>query len=382
MPYDATIDSTYLRNVLSRYPTGVAVIAGLGPNGTPVGLAVGTFTSVSLDPPLVAFLPDKSSLSWPKIRPSGRFCINVLAEEQEDVCRVFATKLPDKFASVTWRPSPSGQPIISGSVAWIDCELADEHDAGDHIIVIGRVTALDVASESRPLLFFRGGYGGFNPRSMATVDSSLAHWFRAADHARPAMELLSQDLDLICTATVLTGGNLTIVASSAGATSGTLDLVGSGRPAIPPVGMSFLAFADPVAVEGWLDRLDAKRDRERIRRLLPEVRARGLAIGLHSPGFPQHDQAPGAPGANDDPGAGARQERMTFDDRTQIRGLHAPVFDANGRVQISINLVLDRARPRTPKYIAAAADALLDAADQVTKSLGGRRPETAGVPRP
>jgi len=143
--------------VLGQYPTGVTVVTAVDAAGKAYGLAVGSFTSVSLDPPLVAFMPDKNSSSWPKIKDIGSFCVNVLGADQEPVCRAFASKAPDKFEGLDWRPAPSGAPILDNVVAWIDCDLDTIHEAGDHFIVIGQVRSLDVASPGLPLLFFGGG---------------------------------------------------------------------------------------------------------------------------------------------------------------------------------------------------------------------------------
>src|SRR5687767_9052427 len=93
-------DSARFRQVLGRFPTGVVVVTGIDPHGRPAGMAVGSFTSVSLVPPLLAFFPDKGSSSFPKIRASGSFCVNVLSASQEPVCRAFATKGADKFAGL------------------------------------------------------------------------------------------------------------------------------------------------------------------------------------------------------------------------------------------------------------------------------------------
>jgi flavin reductase (DIM6/NTAB) family NADH-FMN oxidoreductase RutF len=109
----------------------------------------------------VAFCAAHSSSTWPRIRAAGRFCVNFLAEDQEDVSRVFAAKGGDKFQGVGWTRAPSGSPIIEGSLAWLDCAIVGEHEAGDHVIVVGRVDTLDVAREGLPLVFFRGGYGRF-----------------------------------------------------------------------------------------------------------------------------------------------------------------------------------------------------------------------------
>jgi flavin reductase (DIM6/NTAB) family NADH-FMN oxidoreductase RutF len=147
------------RKVLGLYPTGVSVVTGLGPDGYPAGLAVGTFTSVSLDPLLVGFLPARSSRSWPKIRATGSFCINVLGEHQLHVCQAFAISGGDKFEGLEWHPAGSGCPVLDGAVTWIDCKVEAVHPAGDHDFVIGRVLDFDGKSEHSPLLFLRGGYG-------------------------------------------------------------------------------------------------------------------------------------------------------------------------------------------------------------------------------
>jgi flavin reductase (DIM6/NTAB) family NADH-FMN oxidoreductase RutF len=157
----SSVDGARFRQVLGHFPTGVTVITAITDAG-PVGLAVGSFFSVSLDPPLVAFCAGKSSTSYPKIAEAGHYCVNVLADEQEDICRVFASKGDDKFATIGWRPSPAtGAPVINDVLAWIDCDIHAVHEAGDHYIVIGRVHELEVGHEGGPLVFFRGGYGRY-----------------------------------------------------------------------------------------------------------------------------------------------------------------------------------------------------------------------------
>ena len=156
----APIDSAKYRQVLGHFPTGVTVITAAN-DGVPVGMAVGSFSSVSLDPPLVAFFAGNSSTSWPKIKATGAFCVNILAEDQEGVCRRFSSKDEDKFAGLGWRPTSSGAPLLDGVLAWIDCDIESVIDAGDHVCVMGRVRELEIAHDGAPLLFFRGGYGRF-----------------------------------------------------------------------------------------------------------------------------------------------------------------------------------------------------------------------------
>jgi flavin reductase (DIM6/NTAB) family NADH-FMN oxidoreductase RutF len=155
------IDPRHFRDVLGNYPTGVTVVTAIDESGAPAGMAVGSFTSVSLDPPLVAFLPDKSSSSFPKIRTATSFCVNVLAADQEELCRGFAVRGGDKFAGVEWAPTGSGAPRLDGVAAWIDCDFESVTEAGDHYLVLGRVRELDSPGDRRPLVFFQGVYGHF-----------------------------------------------------------------------------------------------------------------------------------------------------------------------------------------------------------------------------
>lgn len=159
-PEEASIDAARFRQVLGHFCTGVTVITAVD-EGQAAGLAVGSFSSLSLDPPLVLFCADKGSSTFPKIRAAGSFCVNILAEDQEDICRVFASKGADKFAGIGYKRAGTGSPILDGVLAWIDCDIADIVEQGDHYIVVGRVRDLEVMHEGGPLLFFRGGYGRF-----------------------------------------------------------------------------------------------------------------------------------------------------------------------------------------------------------------------------
>ena len=155
------IDSGVFRNVLGHFPTGVTAVTAVN-NGKPIGMAIGSFTSVSLEPPLVAFLPGKESGSWKEIREAGSFCVNVMGQDQMEVCGVMGSRAEDKFADVEWSPAGSGSPIISGSSAYIACDIEMIHDGGDHDIVIGRVLKLEVMDSKSPLVFFQGNYGTFS----------------------------------------------------------------------------------------------------------------------------------------------------------------------------------------------------------------------------
>ncbi|WP_300683046.1 flavin reductase family protein [Nocardioides sp.] len=108
---------------------------------------------------MVLFCPARTSRTWAVIEQQGRFCVNVLALEQEELCQRFGRSAPDKFSAVDWTDSTTGLPALSGAAAWIDCEIAEIHEAGDHLIVTGRVLHLEPGADGpRPLLFHRGRY--------------------------------------------------------------------------------------------------------------------------------------------------------------------------------------------------------------------------------
>lgn len=151
-------DSARYRQVLGHFPTGVCVVAAMSEDA-PVGLAIGSFFAISLEPPLVGFCIGSASKTWPKLQAAGSYCISILAEDQEEVSRVFASKAVDKFQGLGWDRSPLGAPRISNALAWIDCQLDAVHQAGDHDIAVGVVHDLEIAREVSPLVFFRGGYG-------------------------------------------------------------------------------------------------------------------------------------------------------------------------------------------------------------------------------
>ena len=128
--------------------------------GGPVGFTCQAFTSLSLSPPLVALAPGKDSTSWPRIAAAGTFCVNILSEDQEALCRDFAVSGGDKFAGVGWRPASYGAPLLDGVLAWVECAFVRSYDAGDHELVVGGVLEMGV-HKGRPLVYYRGGFGRF-----------------------------------------------------------------------------------------------------------------------------------------------------------------------------------------------------------------------------
>ncbi|MFJ7141133.1 MAG: flavin reductase family protein [Pseudomonas protegens] len=153
------IEPLNFREALGHYASGITVITSQV-DGEPIGFTCQSFYSVSMSPPLVSFSVMSSSASYPKIRQAGRFVVNILSGEQVRISNQFARKGSDKWHGVQWQESPLGNPIITGSLHWLDCEIHAEHAAGDHLIVIGEVKALNLqqAAATQPLLYFKGQY--------------------------------------------------------------------------------------------------------------------------------------------------------------------------------------------------------------------------------
>jgi len=149
------VDPLSLRAAMAHVPSGVAVITADTPAG-PVGLTVGSFVSASLDPPLLGFLVQHTSTSWPLIAAQAGFCVNVLAEDATATCAAFARSGGDKFASLTWTRGPRGAPLLDGVVTWFECLPHSVSDAGDHLFVLGRVAHLGHGPTDRPLVFCHG----------------------------------------------------------------------------------------------------------------------------------------------------------------------------------------------------------------------------------
>lgn len=160
---EATTAARRFRDVLGAFASGVTVVAAMGDDG-PAGLTVQSFASVSLDPPLVMFSVAKSARSWPTIERAGAFCATILAADQAPLAVRMATRGIDKFSGVEWTPSTvTGSPVIEGGLGHVDCRIEAVYEAGDHLIVLGRVVDLATTGRQDALLFYRGQYGVAEP---------------------------------------------------------------------------------------------------------------------------------------------------------------------------------------------------------------------------
>jgi 3-hydroxy-9,10-secoandrosta-1,3,5(10)-triene-9,17-dione monooxygenase reductase component len=178
-------EATAFRQVLGHFCTGVTVITAADEGAGPAGFACQAFAALSLTPPLVLFCPSRSSATWPVIERAGHFCANVLADGQQELARRFGTSGGDRFAGVRWSPSPAGAPVLASALTWVECAVEAVHEAGDHYLVLGRVTGLGACRAGRPLLFYRGRYAATDPgdpgHGLAEVVDTLLAWPRHAD---------------------------------------------------------------------------------------------------------------------------------------------------------------------------------------------------------
>ncbi|KWX60701.1 flavin reductase family protein [Mycobacterium sp. NAZ190054] len=152
------LDSGELRRVLGHFCSGITVITAAGHDGRPVGFTCQSFSSLSLDPPLVSFCPARSSTTWPLIRSVETFAVNVLGAQHVRLSHQFARSGTDKFRGVSWRPGVFGAPILEGAAAWAECRLWAEYDGGDHTIVAAQLLDLHCDSAVEALLYYRGAY--------------------------------------------------------------------------------------------------------------------------------------------------------------------------------------------------------------------------------
>jgi flavin reductase (DIM6/NTAB) family NADH-FMN oxidoreductase RutF len=376
----------HYRDVLGQFPTGVVVVTAMDDTDKPIGMAVGSFTSVSLDPPLVAFLPDGRSSTFPAIRQAGRFCVNVLADSQEELCRLFATKNIDRFASIDWSPAPhTGSPMLHGSVAWIDCELDTVHDAGDHSIVVGRVRGLEIQTPTLPLLFFQGGYGTFAPRSLVMATRGApSRAVVAAEEARSDLEVLVEHVGLSCRVVARQDDGLVIVATAGNA--GGSDPVGVALPFAAPFGVAIAAWESPEARAIWLGNLSPDLEpaaRERFGLDLDRIRERGWSLSFRSEATtaaegliqqmarygrtPQLERETAAAGHDlvrlDDPGM------LDASSAGRVRTLSAPVVGSDGPL-FHITLY-DFPPGATLDFVEKARDRLVAVSQLLTERFGG-----------
>lgn len=336
------IDPALFRETLGHYPTGVAVVTAVGADGQPVGMVVGTFSSVSLEPPLVAFFPATTSGSFAQLRTADAFCVNVLAADQEPLCRQIATPGAGKFDGVGWRPGPLGSPVLDDAVSWVECTFEEIREAGDHFVVLGRVHDLAVQRSTLPLLFFQGGYGGFSPRSfIATPDPELIQAAQVAETIRSQVEDLSAELGTNCSVVAkIRWNSVQVLAANHGPVEEPYPL-GHRQPLLPPFGAVFMVDSPPAEIEAWLGRApdDSQSRRDLNLALLERVRQCGYSLLAAGPeSLQRHHQA--VLSEFEQSGGLPRQERVVQQVTAELAELFCPDLVPGERYDLASIVVL------------------------------------------
>ncbi|MGK9270879.1 flavin reductase family protein [Williamsia muralis] len=283
-PATAPVDPHVFREVMGHYPTGVVVVTGRDNEGDILAMVVGTFNSVSLDPPLVSFMPMMTSRTFARMRECSSLCINILGGEQEDIVLTIAQRWENKLDGIDWFPSPSGDPVLSESIAWIDTTIWNTVEAGDHWIVLCRVNDMAVANPVSPLIFFQGGYGSFVSTSlMARMDHEILPAIHAAHGARAEVEALANSIG--CEVSVFTAVSCDEMATVLSATGIGVDReegLAHRVPMVPPIGDSYV-FSRPIEEqERWVDKLrEASAEVKEMHRMRLEfVREHGYLLSF------------------------------------------------------------------------------------------------------
>lgn len=393
------IDARVFRDVLGHYPTGVVAVTGVDDDGAPLAMVVGTFNSVSLEPPLVSFMPMKTSGTYETLRRSTSLCINVLAHDQQLETRILAQRDPEKFSKVAWSMSRHGVPMLDGAVALIHCGIAQEIDAGDHYIVLCDVRDVEVTRPVTPLLFFQGGYGGFSATtSAAHVDADLISAVRVAEAARAQLTDLAERFDCEAVALVqINDHDQTIGAAARTSAVSTHERLGVRMPLIPPLGDVSVAWnaeqaekwlarifpPEPAVIESYRARLEAVRERGYTAHVVPEGREEDHAAftaALHEYALgqltPARDRAvrtamsAAADFYTTDP--------IADDALARVVSLTVPVFDPTADSDMNSGLVLRlsfEAATMNGVEVRERIGALQAAASQVGEALSGAHTE-------
>lgn len=285
MSTDTTgIDKGLFREVMGHYPTGVAVVTGRATDGELLALVVGTFSSVSLDPPLVSFMPMKTSKTFDKLRRCNSICINVVGGEQEDLVATIARRRENKFDGIGWRTSPSGDPILEQSIAWIDARITNLVDAGDHRIALCSVSDMAVTNAVAPLIYFQGGYGSFVSTSlMVRLQHEITDSIEAAECVRPEIEALAHAIGCeVALYTAISRDEMAMVLSAYGPGVERKNGLARRIPIVPPIGDSIVFDLPEDEQERWLSKATGIDDHTRAvyRQRIDFIRTHGYVLSL------------------------------------------------------------------------------------------------------
>lgn len=286
----APIDERHLYDVLSQYPTGVVAVTGISGSGEPLAMIVGTFTSVSRDPPLVGFLPTRASNSYQRLQECEYLCFNVLSHAQEHLCRRLSAKdADDKLQDVDWSPGITGAPILDGCVAWAETRVVSIREAGDHDFVMAEVLAFDAPHPVLPLLYFQGSFGKFHSSSFVMpYETALLPTISEIERHRGTLERLAHDLGREVVVFAPVADEIVIAASAGTEPNSSTSVVGRRFPHAPPFGSLLIDESD---FDEWYARLKDAAPRRAVWKEKVEIaHRRGWSVALSSDEHPSLDR--------------------------------------------------------------------------------------------
>lgn len=377
-----TILQDQLRVVMGQYPTGVSIITALSPAGDPLGMVVGTFSRVSSEPPLISFMPKRTSATWQLLQESGdRFCVNILSEHQEKVCQRIASRRENRFEGISYSLSDGGLPIIHGALAYIECTTDQIVPAGDHDIVLGRVESMQAMSAAYPLIFFRGGYGCFEPTTMISRDQAIRDQLQLVTPCRAEMERLSEACGNEVSALIRDDDEIVLAAAVGRTPAGQEPIrVGQRLPFSPPFGSLDAALGEAETQDHWLNAEGTStRSRAENQTVLENVRQRGYAIAFGHAAHRQIKEAAVGWGKRDLTVRTKLLDRLKHFDVTynqhpeseapiELRLITAPVYDAEGALAFGLTL-WGPPHPVPQEELHQYIDAALESAAQCTAIL-------------
>jgi len=388
--------SRWWRNVLGEYPTGVSIISALDAAGKPQGLVVGTFSSVSQDPPLVSFMPMRASRSYTAIANCSSFRVSVLGAGHEDLCRAFASAPPEsRFEIGNWSFDANGVPRLDDAVVWFDCVRLSTIPAGDHDIVLGEVHDLGFGNGAAgmPMLFLKGGYGSFTLQRLEFDAEHLGSYLRVAEEMRPKVETLAVEIKatvLLCSL----AQDKVVVLSAANLTSrGTRpQAVGSTFPFAAPMGVVFAAWnGDGLRPAMWrkAGRALGFSDDEILSQMIQRVRQRGYAISVGPAMAEQFEYIVSNPAKGDadlqELWAAIAREYADLGETPEwaahVSSIQVPIFGPDGEPGLAL-AVSGLPAGLSPDQLDEIADRCKAVAGELSTMITGRLPRQPELPAP
>lgn len=382
------------RTALGEYPTGVTLITSTDAQGQPVAMVVGTFVAVSQDPPLIGFLPDAGSTTFPVVAANGRFSASVLGAEHEALCRAFARKDPDRFQLGEWVTSEAGVPRLRDALAWFDAGITESVPAGDHSFVVGAVEDFGVGDGSAglPLLFLRGGYGSFAVPTAGLDPDSLVAQLRAAEAAGPLVRQLASELGAQVMVSTVAQDAVVVLDETAPSDHQPTSTEDGGAPRprakfpfAAPLAPAFVAWGDDRRRSTWIENsrhLIGSVDRPALASLLQGVRDRGYAVSTGQGIAAQFEALVTEQGTTRASYSAlwrsvaeqnAETARHPHGLPEEVSSLQAPVFGPHGYVELVLNLSgFDPLLAQ--EQVEQLGARLLGTCREVTALIGGRWP--------